>query len=254
MSSSTHTTILITGANRGIGKGLLTRYLSHPHTTAIACVRSPSHPTALALHDLPTGPSSRLLVVKLDSSSPTDATAAVHTLKTEHHVSQLDIVVANAGISNLTAIKPVAEQSLAEVQEHLAVNGVGSFLLFQAVYPLLKEAARPKFVVVGSPLGCIAGMEARAAYPTFAYGASKAVGHYLARKIHFENEKFISFAIDPGFVQTDMGNGGAQLFGMKEATTTINDSCDYLVATIESATREETSGKFPTIEGGFMAF
>jgi hypothetical protein len=34
------------------------------------------------------------------------------------------------------------------------------------------------------------------------------------------------------FVQTDMGNAGAQKFGMKEAYTTIKDSCDFLAKTV----------------------
>jgi hypothetical protein len=33
-------------------------------------------------------------------------------------------------------------------------------------------------------------------------------------------------------VQTDMGNGAAQLFGMKEATTAIKDSIDFMTKTV----------------------
>lgn len=36
--------------------------------------------------------------------------------------------------------------------------------------------------------------------PMSAYGVSKAAAHYLVRKIHFENEGLIAFALDPGSV------------------------------------------------------
>lgn len=50
---------------------------------------------------------------------------------------------------------------------------------------------------MGSAIGSIGAMEKRPA-PMFAYGASKAMVHYLVRKVHFENERITAFAIDPG--------------------------------------------------------
>lgn len=51
-----------------------------------------------------------------------------------------------------------------------------------------------------------------------------------------------------------MGNVGAAAFGMKEATTTIDDSVKFLVFTIDSVTKEKTSGHFHSIEGGDFAW
>ena len=80
------------------------------------------------------------------------------------------------------------------------MNGVAPLVLFQAVYPLLKEieGKKPKFIVTGSAMGSIGGMDQRAAYPSFGYGASKALAHYTVRKIHFTYEGIIAFALDPG--------------------------------------------------------
>ena len=46
-------------------------------------------------------------------------------------------------------------------------------------------------------MGSIGGMEKRPV-PMNAYGASKAAAYYLVRKMYFENEGLIAFAIDPG--------------------------------------------------------
>ena len=50
--------------------------------------------------------------------------------------------------------------------------------------------------------------------PFFGYGLSKAAVNYLVRKLHFENPKLTSMAFNPGWVQTDMGNGAATSVGM----------------------------------------
>ena len=93
--------------------------------------------------------------------------------------------------TNLASVDP------SQVQEHISINAVGTLVLFQALLPLLQKASQPKFVVLGSPMGSIGGIEKRPV-PMGAYGISKAAAHYLVRKIHFENDDLIAFAIDPG--------------------------------------------------------
>ena len=88
--------------------------------------------------------------------------------------------------------------SLSVVEDHIAVNSIAPLALFQAVFPLLKEASDPKFIIMSSALGSISGMEKRAEYPMYSYGASKAMANYTVRKIHFTHKNIISFALDPG--------------------------------------------------------
>ena len=53
------TVVLITGANRGLGKGLLERYLGQPNHTVIAANRNPDHPSSKELGDVPKAEGSR---------------------------------------------------------------------------------------------------------------------------------------------------------------------------------------------------
>lgn len=247
MASPNSHTYLVTGANRGIGLSLITTYLSRPNTTVIAGVRDPSTPSSKALSGVHTDPSSTLIIVKIDNSTATDAKTAVAFLQSEHKISKLDTVIANAAVQNLV-FATLADVDPAQVQEHLSINAIGSLLLFQAVLPLLQKASQPKLVVLGSPIGSIGGMEKRPV-PMSAYGVSKTAAHYLVRKMHFENEGLIAFAVDPGFVQTASGNEAARAFGMGEAPVPVKKSVEFLVATIDGATRDKTSGHFPSIEG-----
>lgn len=137
------------------------------------------------------------------------------------------------------------------VKSHIETNAYGPLLQFQAFAPLLKKSAAPKFAAIGSALGSIAGMENRP-YPCAAYGVSKAILNFFVRKASFEGNSWglTAFVLDPGFVQTDMGNKGAQTMGLEKAFTTIEDSLAFMVPVIDGATKEMTSGHFPTIEGG----
>ena len=137
--------------------------------------------------------------MKIDSLEPSDAKAAVQTLQNKHRITSLDVIIANAGISSPKAFSPVASVKIEDVKEHVDVNTIGPLALFQATLPLLEKATHGpgKFVTVSSPIGSIGGMEQRP-FPMSAYGASKAALNYLTRKIHFEHENLIAFAIDPG--------------------------------------------------------
>lgn len=247
MSSPNSHTYLVTGANRGIGLNLLTTYVSRPNTTVIAGVRDPSAFLLKALTAVHRDPSSTLIIVKIDNNSATDAKAAAEFLQSEHNISKLDTVIANAAVQN-NVFDKLADVDPAHVQEHISVNAIGSLVLFQAVLPLLQKASQPKFVLLGSPMGSIGGMENRP-FSMSAYGVSKAAAHYLVRKIHFENEGLIAFAIDPGFLKTELGNKVARMFGMDEAPMPVKKSLEFLVATIDGATRDKTSGHFPSVEG-----
>jgi norsolorinic acid ketoreductase len=136
-----------------------------------------------------------LIVVQINSKSSTDPFAAIENLQRNHGIDHLDVVIANAGISE--DFSPVHSVPIPVLHEHIEVNAYGPLYLYQASYSLLKKSKKPTFVGVGSALGSIGGMEQRP-YPCAAYGPSKAILHWIVRKIHFENEEFFSFIADPG--------------------------------------------------------
>ncbi|KAF2135646.1 uncharacterized protein K452DRAFT_303398 [Aplosporella prunicola CBS 121167] len=249
---ASQTVVLITGAGRGIGKALATSYLGRDNTIVVAAIRKAA--SAEALSSIPKGNNSKLIVVHIDSSEEKSATAAVHELVSKHSIDHLDIVIANAGI--IEDYSPVANLPLNVLKHHVEVNSYGPLLLFQATLPLLEKASSPaKFIAIGSPSGSISTIETRP-FPVAAYGISKAAVHYIVRKIHVEHHEIIAFVVDPGFVQTESGNSAAVAFGLKEAPTTIADSTKFLISTIEGATKEKTSGHFPSmlLQGGDFAW
>lgn len=142
------TIVLITGANRGIGKGILEIYLQKPNHTVIAANRDPNHPTSKSLDDLPTAEGTSLHVVKIEATSPTDSADAVKELVAVKGIDHIDILIANAGMA--LGFPTVEEVQADYIQKHVDVNIYGFLCLYQAFILLLKKANDPKWITIGS--------------------------------------------------------------------------------------------------------
>jgi norsolorinic acid ketoreductase len=152
------------------------------------------------LQALPVGTDSRLIIVKLDSDSPTGATDAVEELQLKFGVSQLDTVIANAGIGKYWG--PATQTPIHEVEEHFKINAVAPVRLFQAVQPLLFATSNPRFVVISTVLGSIA-LQKDFPVPDAAYGMSKIAVNFFVGKLHHENTQLTTFPIHPGYVECE---------------------------------------------------
>ncbi|TAQ87078.1 hypothetical protein B7494_g4599 [Chlorociboria aeruginascens] len=229
-------TYLITGSNRGIGRGLLEFLVLRPQTTVIAAVRNVESATK-DLKSVPVGEGSKLIILKIDSASATDPTDAIKELASNYNITKVDVLISNAGILDLVA--PALDTPADSIRKHVEVNTIGPFTLIQAFHPLLQASDSPRFFVISSAIGSIASLESYRV-PFFAYGLSKAAVNYLVRKLHFENPELISMAFSPGWVQTEMGNGAAVKVGQTGAPVLLEDSVQGLVKLFDEASREKS--------------
>ncbi|KAE9362885.1 NAD(P)-binding protein [Stipitochalara longipes BDJ] len=242
------TTILISGANRGLGRGLLERYLARPNHIVVAANRDTTHVTSKNLSDLPTGAGSSLFIVKVDASVESDPLEAAKQLSAQG-IDHLDLVIANAGVSYVWP--KVSELKISDLQAHIDTNVYGVVWLYQATLPLLLKANNPKWVTIGSAAGWL---ENQLDMPNAAYGTSKAAVHWLTKRMNGEEEKLTAFVLSPGWCQTDMGNTGARAFGLEQAPVTVQESCTGMVKVIDRATKEEFGGKMWGHKGDNMAW
>ncbi|KAL2192608.1 hypothetical protein P885DRAFT_72881 [Corynascus similis CBS 632.67] len=219
------TTVLITGGNRGLGEGLVKRFLAQSNHIVMTGVRNPSHSTAQALADLPRKHS---------------AADAVAKLCAEHGIQHLDIVVANAGIAKIWPLVKDAKRT--DVLEHYGVNVLGSIALYQATRDLLQQSmAKPVFVFIGSQAGSLG--RRHPPLPNGVYGPTKPVLCWYSVPIDAEDEWLTPFVLDPGWVQTDMGNEAARASGLGEtAPIELNESVDGMYKVVTTATKEVHGG------------
>ncbi|KII88976.1 hypothetical protein PLICRDRAFT_109225 [Plicaturopsis crispa FD-325 SS-3] len=243
MSSST--VYLVSGANRGIGLGLVTSLARRDGVIIFAGVRNPS--AAESLQALVKQYPGKVNVVKLTSGNKEENEAVASLI--EKTAGRLDVVIANAGINN--CYTPVHKTPVEEVREHMEVNLIGTLVLYQAVYPLLKATPSPKFAVISSLGGSIAVGTTVPGFDVLPYGTSKAAVNWVSRKIHYENENFVSFTIHPGSVDTDMAQlARVNIAGAdKMPFITVAESTAGILEVIDKATREETGGAFIGYDG-----
>lgn len=91
-------TFLITGANRGIGKGPAARLLLRSDTIVVAIARDVSKAVE-ALNSLVKADGSKHIVDKLDSDVDGDLEAVIAQLQNEHAIASLGVTIANAGVA-----------------------------------------------------------------------------------------------------------------------------------------------------------
>ncbi|GME25822.1 hypothetical protein MMC13_001730 [Neofusicoccum parvum] len=176
-------TILITGATRGLGRGLTAHYLAHPSTTVIACIRAPTSAAALSLHTLPTGPSSRLLLLPMDAASEPSVTAALATLPA-HGIDALTLVIANAAAAG--PVGRLEGVDAGAVAAAVVGTGLGPLWVWRGSVGMLRRGGGGKFVAVGSDMGSVGLVGQTGAVPLGAYGAGKAVVNYMVARVAVE--------------------------------------------------------------------
>ena len=154
-----------------------------------------NHASAAELQDFKAESGSRLIVLKIDSASTTDADTAINELMSEHSIAKLDTVIANAGIG--IHWDTISEATLAQAEENFEINAVGPMRLFYATLPLLSAASTPRFIVISSVFASIE-MQSQLQLPNVVYGMSKAAVNFFVRKVHYEFSNLIAFPLHPG--------------------------------------------------------
>jgi len=178
MPTMTDATILVTGANRGIGRALVEEALRRGVKRVYAGTRQP------LVH-----PDERVTPLTLDVSNAAQIRDAVAT------VESLDILVNNAGLS-LNA--DLSDRSA--LQDHLAVNLFGTYDTTQAFLPLLTRS-RGAIVNVLS----LASLAAVPLDPTYSISKAAAFSLTQSLRLALAGHGVTVHAALPGPVDTDMG-------------------------------------------------
>jgi NAD(P)-dependent dehydrogenase (short-subunit alcohol dehydrogenase family) len=173
-------TVLVTGANRGIGRALAAEARARNARQVYAGTRKP-----LA------NPDARITPLRLDVTSPDQVQAAAGEVKA------LDLLINNAGIllrDDLT--DPAA------IERHLAVNLFGTYAMTQAFLPAL---SRSRGAIVN-----ILSVNSLAPGPAMpAYSISKAAAFSLTQslRVRLAGQGVRVHAVLPGPVDTEMLQG-----------------------------------------------
>ena len=201
------TTILITGANKGIGYETARQLIAAGHEVWIGS-RDAGRGRAAAERL-----GARLVV--LDVTDGESVAAAVRTVEA---AGRLDVLVNNAGVEGRgpgNAVIGAGEVTAEQMQEVFATNVFGTVRVTRAFLPLLGRSASPVIVNVSSGLASLTRISDPGSpthfYPGVAYPASKAAVNMVTVQFAKAFPAMRINAVEPGFTKTDLnGNTGTQ--------------------------------------------
>jgi len=191
--------ILITGANRGIGRELANQ-LAADGDTVLLGARDLDATTKAAAEI-----GGNAHAVQLDVSSQASVDAA--TKKIEADFGRLDVLVNNVG-GVFDYAQQASTADLAVVQQALDINLFSAWRVTQAMLPLLREAPGARIVNVSSEKASLERMAAGVP----AYSTSKAALNALTRNLAAElaDQGITVNVACPGWTATDLGGQGGR--------------------------------------------
>jgi NAD(P)-dependent dehydrogenase (short-subunit alcohol dehydrogenase family) len=218
--------ILITGANRGLGLEFARQYSAEGWQVFAAC-RHPS--SANHLQELKREPDRQITILPIDVTD----IASVRAAAKETSETAIDVLVNNAGVGG------PSNQSTGRVDYRawahvLDVNTMGPLRLIESFVDHLVRSDRRLVVTITSGMGSLADNTSGG---SIAYRTSKAAVNMVTRSaaIDLASRRIICVVVNPGWVKTDMGGPAARM--------TPQESVGALRRLIANLTLED-SGKF----------
>ncbi|GAL18101.1 short-chain dehydrogenase/reductase SDR [Vibrio maritimus] len=223
-------TVLITGANRGLGLEFVRQYSNKGWTVLAAC-RSPE--TATELKEMLEQKGS-IELIQLDVTNESDINQLGDALKGR----PVDHLMLNAGVlgDDCATLGQMTQASWLQV---LSVNTVAPALLIQALSDNVAASEHKTIVGISTR---VASLSDNSSGNMYSYRASKVALNQIlvsaAKNLEAQGVK--TLAIHPGWIQTDMGGDNA--------TFTAEESALGIISVAESLTLEQ-SGTFRVFDG-----
>ena len=201
---------LVSGGNRGIGLEVCRQLAERGIAVVMGSRDAEQGRTAAA--KLPDG----VVVHQLDVADPESVERLARSV--EEEFGRLDILVNNAAISNDDGQRGV-DADLDRVKEALEANLFGAWRLCEVAVPLMRRNGYGRIVNVSTGLASLEDMGGGSP----GYRVSKSALNVLTRILASElrGSGILVNAVNPGWVQTEMGGSGA--------TRTVEEGAEALV-------------------------
>lgn len=185
-------TVVITGANRGIGLALTNHYLQQGWQVVATC-RAPQ--SAHKLHNL--APQNKLQILSLDITDKSSRQQFVAQLQDK----QIDLLINNAGVYGPKGYR-LDELDFDAWQQTMQTNLFGTTALTLDLLPLMANPS--KIAVISSKMGSMGDNGSGGSY---IYRSSKAALNSVVKSLSIDlaPQGISLLCLHPGWVQTEMG-------------------------------------------------
>jgi NAD(P)-dependent dehydrogenase (short-subunit alcohol dehydrogenase family) len=221
-------TILITGANRGIGLELTKQYAVEG-CRVVACSRDPKK--SVALNSMATKYPELIKIHALDVSDSAQIERLAQTLSNE----PIDILINNAGIYPKTDASGFGNTNYTDWMTAFSINTMAPLKMAETFVKQIALGKQKIIVTITSQMGSI---EDNSSGGNYLYRSSKAAANMVMKSlaVDLRAKGIIAVAFNPGWVKTDMGGPNAMISveqsvaGMRQVISklTLTDSGKFL--------------------------
>lgn len=194
--------VLVTGANRGLGLEFVRQYASEGWQV-FAATRAPDN--ARELQGLAAESGGRIRVLKTDVTD----TASVRAAAAELNGQAIDLLLNNAGVGGARNER-IGGLDYAAWARVLAVNTLGPMRVIEALLENVARSRLKMIVTITSGMGSIADNSSGGSY---AYRSSKAAVNMVMKSLAIDlaPRGVTCVVLNPGWVRTDLGGPRGKL-------------------------------------------
>ena len=202
-------TVLITGANRGLGLEFVRQY-SQLGWSVLACCRNLSNSNELEILQKKI---SSIEIFQLDVGNLNEIKDLSNTLKDR----TIDILLNNAGIYRSGALGSIDTE---EWIESFKINTIAPYVVIKSFLNNVMRSNQKKIVSITSKMGSIDDNTSGGSY---IYRTSKTALNSMMRSMthDLENTGISTLILHPGWVKTDMGGSNAWINSTESVTGMI---------------------------------
>jgi NAD(P)-dependent dehydrogenase (short-subunit alcohol dehydrogenase family) len=223
--------VLVTGANRGLGREFARQYAAEDWQVYAAC-RSPG--SATELQGLAGESGGRIQVLELDVTDTASVRAAAAAMKGV----AIDLLLNNAGVGS-PRDQRLGSLDYAAWAKVLDANTLGPMRVVEAFVENVAKSTLKQVVTITSGMGSIADNTSGGAY---AYRSSKAAVNMVMKSLarDLAPRGITCIVMNPGWVRTDMGGPGGKISPAESIKA---------MRSVIAALQPEDSGKFLNYTG-----
>lgn len=181
--------VLITGANRGIGKVMVDSFIQHGAAKIYAAVRTVDSASHLVEQY-----GNKVIPIHIDLGDPASISTAAEKAQ------DVEVVINNAGV--LKTSTPLDEDAIDSLKFEMDINVYGLIHMAQSFAPVLKANGGGVFAQLNS----VVSMKCFSSFAT--YSASKAAAYSITQALRelLAEQGTTVLSVHPGPIATEMGD------------------------------------------------